>query len=111
MKKLISLFVISLPIVTYAYSDLGQLVGALNGALSATVPLLLSLATLVFLWGIVKYIWSGDDEKQRTESRSFMLWGIVGLTVMVSVWALVSLLANFFSIPIPFAPSLPSPQR
>ena len=51
------------------------------------VPLAFTLAVLFFFWGMAKYIQSAGDEK--AEGKKMMVWGVVALFVMSSVWGLV----------------------
>ncbi|MEI7513411.1 MAG: hypothetical protein WCJ74_02195 [bacterium] len=112
MKKYIFLIFTALPSVAFGLSDLGQIVSSSNGIIRSLVALIVGFALVAFLWGIVKYIWKGEDEGARKEAKQFMFWGIVGLAVMISVWALVSIIANFFGMHIPsgITPSLPNKQ-
>jgi ribose/xylose/arabinose/galactoside ABC-type transport system permease subunit len=64
----------------------------------SVVPLIFSLAMLTFIWGVVQYVINGDDESKKEKGRNFMIWGIIGLTVMVCVWGLVKILGNTFGI-------------
>lgn len=53
--------------------------------------LLMAGAVVIFFMGIVQYIWglrSGDAGKAKVGSN-FMLWGLVGLFVMFSVYGIV----------------------
>ena len=70
------------------------------------IPILLLLATAVFLYGIVRYITAGGDEQQLTEARRFIVWGIIALAVMLAVWGLVALLIDFVfdATPLPNIP-------
>jgi len=52
------------------------------------IPLAFVLALLFFFWGIAKYVWSVGEAKD--EAKSVMIWGIVALFVMSSVWGLVA---------------------
>lgn len=70
-------------------------------------PLLIALSVIVFIWGVLKYISGADDETKRTEGRNFMIYGIIGLFVMVSVWGLVQVLQGTFGFGnSPFIPQL-----
>jgi FtsH-binding integral membrane protein len=60
------------------------------------LPLFFSAAFLVFIFGIVKYIFKGDSPDGRATGSKFMIAGLIGLFVMFSVWGLVALLTNFF---------------
>lgn len=64
--------------------------------LNLLVPLLIGIAVILFLFGLVKYITAGGDETKVKEAKKFILFGIVGLFVMVSVWGLVQVLVNSF---------------
>ena len=44
------------------------------------------------------FIFESDEEAKREQGKQFMLWGIVALAVMLSVWGLVHLLGNTFGI-------------
>lgn len=60
------------------------------------VPLVIGIALLLFLFGLIKYVRAGADEKMHAEARNLIIWGIVGLFVMTSVWGLVNIITNTF---------------
>ncbi|PCI20190.1 hypothetical protein COB64_02670 [Candidatus Wolfebacteria bacterium] len=62
----------------------------------SVVPLLITAGTVVFIYGVVQYIAGAADQTKREEGRKFILWGIIGLFVIISVWGLVGLLSNTF---------------
>ncbi len=68
----------------------------INCLLNPIVGLIVSLSILSFIWGIFKFIRSAGDDKQ--EGRELMFWGVVGIFVMVSVWGLVNILRNTFTL-------------
>lgn len=71
-------------------------IGVLN---TIVVPLIFGLAFAVFIWGVVSYFFlHGDDETKRTEGRQFILWGIIGMVVLFSVWGLVNLMLSTLGI-------------
>ena len=73
---------------------------------SVAVPLLFAVSFIVFLYGIAdKYIFNA--EKVSKESHSFILWGLVGFAVMISIWGLVNVVANTFGLGGAYAPPLP----
>jgi hypothetical protein len=72
------------------------------------IPLLLSLAVLVFLWGLVKYIANASDEAAKESAKLLMVWGMIGLFVMVTFWGIigyfqesVGLTGNIVTTPAP----------
>ncbi len=56
------------------------------------LPLLVALSLLVFFWGLFKFIAKADDVKTHTEGKFFMIWGLVGLFLMISFISII----NFF---------------
>jgi hypothetical protein len=60
------------------------------------IPIVFSLALLYFFWGVAKYIRSAGAEKE--EGRMIMVWGVVALFVMASVWGLVRFLQREFTL-------------
>ncbi len=59
------------------------------------VPIVFALAFIVFIWGVFYYFIAGaaNDEKRDT-GKQFMLYGIIGFFVMISVWGLVRILTG-----------------
>ena len=71
-------------------------IGLLNTVL---VPLIFALSFAAFVWGVVSYFFiHGDDDKKRAEGRQFILWGVVGLVVMFSVWGFVNIMLSTLGI-------------
>jgi len=66
--------------------------------LQSIIPFLITLATAGFIYGIIKYFLNPDNEEQRKKGKSYMVWGIVGLFAMISVWGLVNVLSNTFHV-------------
>lgn len=72
------------------------IIGVLN---TVVVPLIVSLAAAVFVWGVINHFFlHGSDEAKREEGKQFMLWGIIGLAVLFSVWGFVNLLLSTLGI-------------
>ena len=67
----------------------------LSGIFNSIIPLLVLLATALFLWGIGKYITAGGDEEKLHEARNLIVWGIVFLSVIVAVWGFVNIIIDF----------------
>ena len=57
---------------------------------------LLVLATVFFVYGVVEYIAGASNETARTTGKRHIVWGLVGLAIMVSVRVILSILRSFF---------------
>ena len=66
--------------------------------IKSIIPLLFTLAVAGFIWGIVQYYLNPDNEEKRKKGKSYMIWGIIALFVMVSMWGLVGVLTKTFGI-------------
>ncbi|RJQ30733.1 hypothetical protein C4572_03630 [Candidatus Parcubacteria bacterium] len=62
------------------------------------VIFLIALAVIFFLYGVLKYIKSGGDEDERKKGGQLVLYGIIGLFVMVSFWGFVNILVYTFEL-------------
>ncbi len=67
-----------------------------NLLLNYVISLLIGIAVVTFLVGVLGYVKAGDNEEKRTAGRDLMLYGIVCLFVMISVWGFVKLLTTSF---------------
>lgn len=61
------------------------------------IPLMVSIALLLFFFGIVRYFFS-QGSIAKEEARKFLFWGIIALFVMTAVWGIIGLLTNFIGI-------------
>jgi len=97
MKKylLTSLFfLIFSPFFVWGADTVVGVIDEIKTILKAIVPLIGSLAIIYFLWSTAQYILKEGDAKN--EARTHMIWGIIILFVMISVWGLVAILTNTF---------------
>ncbi len=63
------------------------------------VPFIFAITFLTFIWGIFNYFFLGSDDTGKQEkARSFMLYGLLGMVVLFSVWGRVSILLNTFGL-------------
>ena len=72
--------------------------GVIEGNIILIISLLFVVATAVFLWGIVTYLTAAGDENKLSTGKTYILWGIVALFVMLVVWGLVELLITTFNV-------------
>ncbi len=71
-------------------TNFSELVNIFIDLMRAAIPVISGLALLVFLWGLVKFISRlGGDEKAVTEGKKLMVWGLIALFVMISVWGIL----------------------
>ena len=62
--------------------------------LNPIIAIMFSLALVYFIYGVAAYIWNPDNEEARATGRKSMLWGIVGMFIMVSVFGIMRFLIS-----------------
>ncbi|MHB1086241.1 MAG: hypothetical protein ACYCZ0_00655 [Minisyncoccota bacterium] len=53
----------------------------------------------LFVWGLVQFIYKLDEGAQSS-GKQHMLWGIVGMLIMVSVYGIIGLIDETFDLDI-----------
>lgn len=79
-------------------AGVGGIAKLFGDALAWAVPVLIACAVVYFLYGVLQYVIMGDDEEKKEKAKSTILYGIVGIFVMVSVYGLVKLVQDTFGI-------------
>jgi hypothetical protein len=92
------------PNVCLGLQGLDRLLCSAWRILNILVPVLIALGVVYLVWGIVQYV-IGDSDEAKKKGREKMIWGIIGLTVIIALWGLVYLLANTFGLGGDAAPS------
>ncbi len=57
------------------------------------ITLLTAVALLFFVYGAFEYVLNADNEQARSQGAKHMLFGIIGLFVMLSAFAIMRLFA------------------
>lgn len=103
MKKIVyTVLSLLVPVAAFAqtlnFEQLNTPISSLGNIINRIIPVIIGAAVLVFLWGVLRYVIAKEDPEERAKGRYFMVWGIVALFVMVSVWGLVRILQNTLGV-------------
>lgn len=100
MKKFILSGLAIAPVFASAQQlgNIKSLMRSVADLINLALPMVVGLALLGFFYGLMRFIFAAGDESKRKEARSIMIYGIIALFVMVSVWGLVGFLANALQI-------------
>ena len=93
------LLIIGFPAFSHAApKTFAELVGLLTGFVDrGVIPVLIAVAFIVFIYGVLKYyILAGDSYTKMENARNVLLYGLIGLVVMISFWGLVKLVKVTF---------------
>ena len=84
------------PVIASAQTLLNTL-ALVSTFLNSVVYLFITLAIVVFFWGLIKYLF-GDGSEGKTKGLQIMLMGVVTIFVMVSIWGIIRLLQSTFRV-------------
>src|SRR3989344_294604 len=84
-----------------ATGGISGLVTAIQSVINVVMPLIVVIAVVVVIWGAFQIILGASDEEARKSGRSKILWGLVGVFLALSAWALVAIVVNSLSITAP----------
>ena len=72
--------------------------GFINEIINPAIAVLFAVGFAIFLWGIVRFIWKADDENERNLGKQNILWGVVGMFIMASVFAIIRFIARAIGV-------------
>lgn len=95
------LAILFLPSISFAlFGGLKELLAGISKILNSLVPLLIGLAVLYFLWGLGQFILKdAGNDKTRAEGKQKMLWGVIALFVMISLYGIIKFIGDAVGIP------------
>lgn len=62
--------------------------------INPVIFVLFTAAFVVFIWGLVQFVAHLDNEEARSTGAKHMIWGIVGMVVMVGVNSIVDIIQS-----------------
>lgn len=65
--------------------------------LNPFISFLMVLAFVYFVYGLVIFIANFDNETKRSAGKLHMIWGVIGLVIMVSVYGLLDVVRDTIS--------------
>jgi len=85
--------------INVAYAGVDSFVLNLNKhIINPLILLLFALAVVYFVYGIFEFISNQENEEKRSNGRRHMLWGIIGITIMMGIFMILNLLLDTFGI-------------
>lgn len=58
------------------------------------IYLLVGVAVIYFLYGVFNFVRNAEDPAKRVEGASHILWGIVGIAIMLLVFTFIHVIQN-----------------
>lgn len=85
----------NLGLLPAAYADFDALMRKVNQTiLNPLIILLFAAALVMFVWGVVEFAAGAGNEEKRSTGRRHILWGLLGMIIMISVFGIMQLIAG-----------------
>ncbi|OHA15377.1 MAG: hypothetical protein A3H57_01750 [Candidatus Taylorbacteria bacterium RIFCSPLOWO2_02_FULL_43_11] len=62
------------------------------------IYLFLAVAMVIFLWGVVTFFQNIDNSEERAQGVRHMIWGVLGLVIMISFQGIIAMIKNFIGV-------------
>jgi len=92
MKKALIISAILTPGLASAQGNIITFVAMISRIVNLLVPIVSTLAVVFFFYGLAKYILNSGDEDKRKEGKDIMIWGILAMFVLVTIWGIIGFL-------------------
>lgn len=79
------------------FGTIQSMICKVGNILDTLIPVLIILGIVFFVWGVITYV-IGDDEEAKKRGKNKMIYGIIGLVVIVTMWGLVNIVQNTFEL-------------
>lgn len=65
--------------------------------LNFVMPLLVAIAVVWFVWGVIQYTMSSEEDKKKA-ARGKIINGLIGLFIILAFWGIVYLIVGTFGV-------------
>jgi hydrogenase-4 membrane subunit HyfE len=98
MKKIIILLLVLAPFLASAQllHDVNDVAKKATNIGNLAIELLISLAVVWIIFSVIRYFVMNEGEEAHKAGGMAILYGIIGLFVILSIWGMVFLLKNSF---------------
>lgn len=98
------------PFLAFA-ETLDGILNTVGNLVDAATPIVVALALVYFFWGLGNFILGSSDSDKRKQAIEIMIYGIIALFIMVSIWGIVNVLQSTFNVGGTQSVPVPSVQR
>lgn len=75
--------------VSAAETGVFKLTEDITGWIEKIIPVLFAVALLTLLFGLVRFLFNNGNDDAVADGKRIMIWGLVAMFVMASVWGIV----------------------
>ncbi|MCI5051052.1 MAG: pilin [Candidatus Pacebacteria bacterium] len=72
-----------------------EFIGRINQyLLNPVIVLMFAIALVTFIWGMFSFFGRKDNTEEIEKGKRHMLWGIIGMAIMVSVFGIMNFITS-----------------
>ncbi len=98
MKKISLLFFIGgiaiFPFIAFGSTTLGTTLDLFLSMAISLISIFGTLAFVVFFYGLAMFLLNREDKKANEKAKNIMVWGVVGLFVLTTIWGIIGFMQN-----------------
>jgi len=85
--------------INIAYASFDSFVSNINKLIiNPLIIFLFALAIVYFLYGVFEFISNGENEEKRTTGKNHIIWGVIGIVIMMGVFTILNMIMSTFNI-------------
>lgn len=81
--------------IPIAHAKVEDLIFKINKVLiNPAIIFIFALALVYFLYGVLEFLMNRDKADAQTAGKQHMLWGVIGMFIMVAVFTIMKIITN-----------------
>lgn len=85
--------------IAYASTSVDEFILKLDRLIiNPLITLLFALAIVFFLYGVFEFLLNQANEEKKSTGKSHMIWGIIGITIMLGVFTIMNLILKTINV-------------
>ena len=87
------------PFILTAYASVDETIRKVNKAIiNPLIVLMFAIAVIYFAYGVFEFIKDGDSSDAREKGKQHIIWGLIGMAIMASVFFIMQLILGTLGI-------------
>lgn len=73
----------------------------INSIINPLILLIFAAGVFLFMWGLVVFMTNVNNSQKKTEGQQHMMWGIIGVFIMATVFGIINIIASTIGVDVP----------
>jgi uncharacterized membrane protein YidH (DUF202 family) len=70
----------------------------IDNIITPAIYLIVAVAVVYFVWGVMVFIQNADNPEKRKEGYMHMIWGIIGIFIMISARGILQIIKTTIGV-------------